>query len=265
MKMSVNSYLDSLSSALVLKSNEKESIKRSILTLRQRLNSYFDNIEEMIEFGSYTRGTILPRKADSKSDIDFMIVFNNSSDYKPQTYLNQLKRFAEKKYSTSEIFQSSPTIVLNLNHIKFELVPSYTSGLFWKTYHIPAPQNTFYEWIETSPNEFNDELIRRNGQENNKIKPIVRLAKYWNAQNGYVYSSFLLEKYIIECSYSYLCRNVADYFFEFAMSLSTSHLSQTSANKVHNLQRVINEIKTLRRQGNEGAAEIKMMKLMPKV
>lgn len=263
--MSVNRYADNLSSALVLKNDERESIKRSILSLRQRLNAYFNNIEEMFEFGSFTRGTILPRKADSKSDIDFMIVFDNSNDYKPQTYLNQLKRFAEKYYSTSEIFQSSPTIVLNLNHIKFELVPAYTSGLFWTTYHIPAPKNAFYEWIETSPNGFNEELTRKNGQENNKIKPMVRLAKYWNAKNGYIYSSFSLEKYIIERSYSYNCRNVADYFFEFALSLSTSNLTQAAASKVNTLQRNIEEIISNKRYGNESAAETKLKKLLPYV
>jgi len=263
--MSINNYLDSLSSILVLKNSEKESIKRSIATLRQRLNLYFDNIEEMIEFGSFTRGTILPRKADPKSDIDFMIVFDNSNDYKPQTYLNQLKRFAEKYYSSSEIFQSSPTIVLSLNHIKFELVPAYTSGPLWKTYYIPAPRNTFYEWIETRPNEFNETLTRKNGQENNKVKPMVRLAKYWNATNGYVYSSFLLEKYIVEQGYGYYCSSISDYFFEFVQRLSTVHLSQSSANKVHCLQRAINEIIILKRQGNEGVAEIKIKKLLPQI
>ena len=126
--MSVNSYLQDLGSSLVLNSNEKSSITTSIDTLKSRLTSYFgDNVLDKIIFGSYTRETILPRKVDENSDIDLMVVFENLDNYKPQSFLNRLKSFAETKYKTSEIYQSSPTVVLELNHIKFELVPAYIS------------------------------------------------------------------------------------------------------------------------------------------
>ena len=124
--MSVNTYLSDSASNLVLSTKEKESITTSINTLEIRLESYFGaNIEEKFKFGSYTRVTILPRKVDEESDVDYMVVFDNSNNYTPQTFLDRLKRFAETKYSTSEIYQLSPTIVLELNNIKFELVPAY--------------------------------------------------------------------------------------------------------------------------------------------
>ena len=44
--------------------------------------------------------------------------------YTPQTYLDRLKRFAEKYYANSDIKQSSPSLVLQLNHIKFDRVPA---------------------------------------------------------------------------------------------------------------------------------------------
>ena len=69
--MSVNSYLSSCASNLVLSSTEKDSISTSINTLETRLTSYFGyNIKEKFKFGSYTRGTILPRKVDDNSDVD---------------------------------------------------------------------------------------------------------------------------------------------------------------------------------------------------
>jgi len=124
--MSVNSYLTSLASDLVLSSDEKSNILVSNITLKTRLKSYFGSqITNHFQFGSNTRGTILPRKADCNSDIDYMVVFDTSDGKKkPQTYLNRLKNFAESKYSRSEIHQSHPTMVLSLNHIKFELVPA---------------------------------------------------------------------------------------------------------------------------------------------
>ena len=69
--MSVNTYLQTLGSTLVLNQSEKDSIITSLSTLKSRLSSYFgSDISEKKEFGSYSRGTILPRKADCNSDVD---------------------------------------------------------------------------------------------------------------------------------------------------------------------------------------------------
>ena len=72
--MSVNSYLENLGSNLILSSNEKENIQKSINHLRECLNNYFGReITDQFIFGSYKRNTILPRMYDNKSDIDYMI------------------------------------------------------------------------------------------------------------------------------------------------------------------------------------------------
>ena len=101
-------------------------------TLSTKLGNYFDNIASKFVFGSYDRRTILRRSKDSNSDIDFMVCFTDGNEWTPQTLMNRLKRFAEANYSKNEIYQSSPTIVLELSHIKFELVPA------WGTYNIPS-------------------------------------------------------------------------------------------------------------------------------
>lgn len=207
--MSVNTYLSDLASDLVLSTKEKESITTSINSLETRLISYFGNdIKEKFKFGSYTRGTILPRKVDNDSDIDYMIVFDNSNNYKPQTFLDRLKRFAEAKYSTSEIYQSSPTIVLELNNIKFELVPAYKNC---NTYYIP---NGNGGWMETNPNNFNSKLTEANNNNSYKIKPLVRLIKHWNVNvNYHDLTSYKIEERIAyNMTYSYYsCTSYIDY------------------------------------------------------
>lgn len=207
--MSVNSYLSDCASDLVLSSSEKDSITTSINTLETRLTSYFGNdIEEKFKFGSYTRGTILPRKVDDDSDIDYMVVFDNSNNYKPQTFLDRLKRFSEAKYSTSEIYQSSPTIVLELNNIKFELVPAYKS---YGTYYIPDSNGG---WMATYPNDFNDKLTEANNNCSYKIKPLVRLIKHWNVNVNYhdLVSYKIEERIAYNMNYAYYsCTNYTDY------------------------------------------------------
>lgn len=206
--MTVNSYLSNLASSLVLSEFEKSKIDTSINTIKSRLNYYFSDIEEKKVFGSYVRGTILPRKDDSESDIDIMVVFSNPYSYKPQTFLNRLKEFAEFYYSSSEIHQSSPTIVLELNHIKFELTPAYTS---YGSYYIPdGPSN----WMYTNPDGFYSSLTECNSSNSYKIKPVVRLLKHWNIQcANRRLKSFALEKKIAEdMRFSYIyCTSYSDY------------------------------------------------------
>ena len=123
--MSVNKYLQELGSSLILSSSEKAGISVSVNAIRTRLTSYFgEEIAEKKLYGSYVRDTILPRRADEESDVDLMVVFRNPDGYQPQAFLNRLRDFSENYYSQSEIYQSSPTIVLELNHIMFELTPA---------------------------------------------------------------------------------------------------------------------------------------------
>lgn len=206
--MSVNSYLENLGRNLVLSDSEKSSIKTSVDTIKTRLANYFSDVNEKKVFGSYDRGTILPRKADENSDVDIMVVFDNPNRYKPQSFLDRLKKFAEYYYSTSEIHQSSPSLVLELNHIKFELTPAYKS---WGIYYIPDGPSA---WKTTDPDGFCNTLLECNKNNNYKIKPVVRLIKHWNIQkNSRDLVSFQLEKKIAEeMKYSYYtCSSYTDY------------------------------------------------------
>lgn len=264
--MSVNSYLENLSSKLVIKDTEKSSIKTSIETLERRLAYYFTNINEKFCFGSYTRGTILPRNADSDSDIDYMIVFNNPNNYKPQTLLNWLKDFAEIYYSTSEIFQSYPTLVLNLNHIKFELVPAYNADFYSNDYKIPAPSSNYDDWISTDPNGFNNDLISKNTSNNYKIKPVIRLIKYWNTLNGKIYSSYELEKHLINVYYSSLNNSIKDYFSDAVNSLPTNYYwTQTKKDKLKNFKQSVTEIMNYDYNNCPYTAKSNLKELLPDI
>ena len=265
--MSINGYLTTLASNLIIRDSEKDSIARFINTLQTRLRSYFGaEIEEQFCFGSYTRGTILPRKADASSDIDYMVVFKNSYGYKPETFFKRLKNFANHWYSTSEIYRDSPTIVLELNHIKFELVPAYNASIYsWtKQYNIPAPRTDYADWMTTDPNGFNSKLTDKNTSEKSLIKPLVRLLKYWNTRNGHVYSSYELEQHIIDQGY-WFDNNLRDYFYTAVASLPTYGLSYTNLNKVNNLKSKVEEIKRYELSDCPFTAKVELEKLIPNI
>lgn len=259
--MSVLSHLNKLSGELVLTETEKSNISGSLNNLAIRLNAYFESdIKEHFAFGSYPRVTILPRKADARSDVDFMVVFSTTNgQMKPQTYLDRLKKFANAKYSTSEIYQSHPTLVLSLNHIKFELVPAiYDYG-----YKIPSPSSSWSEWTYTNPTKANQDLIDKNKANNYEIKPLVRLVKYWNATQGYPYTSFSLEQYIVK-SYYFGCSSLKDYFYQFWSDFDSNFGDpQTTKDKVARAKKYAKEAKSLENNDCPYLAEEEIKKIVP--
>jgi predicted nucleotidyltransferase len=259
--MSINSHLVSLASDLVLSEQEKSSISTSISTLSSRLSSYFgSDVTSKFQFGSSTRGTILPRKADAKSDIDYMVVFDTSDGQKkPQTYLDRLKRFAESKYSTSEISQSSPTIVLSLDHIRFELVPAINNY----GYQIPSPASSWSEWTSTNPTATNDALQNKNKAENYQIKPLVRLFKYWNARKGHPFRSFELEQYIVQ-KYFWSCSALRDYFYDLWSGFSCTYdTAQYIKDMVESAKDHASKAKKYEEDNMPASAEAEVKKIVP--
>lgn len=258
--MSVQQHLLNVASRAILSSTEKSSITTSLTTMRTRLDSHFGNeVSEKVQFGSSTRETILPRLIDTRSDIDYMVVFSDSQ-FRPQTYLDRLRRFVAAKYYSSDVAQSSPTIVLNLNHIKFELVPAVRrsfSGL-----EIPSPASDFTEWTPTDPTGFNNTLVSANTNHSGNIKRMIRVIKYWNARSGYPFNSYLLEQDLV--NYASYEANFKNYVFAGIRGLSLPwNASITNRDKLERAKEIVN--KTIDYENNEmpATAEAEIKKLVP--
>lgn len=255
--MSVLSFLTNTASTAVLSSSEQTSIATSIKTLQSRMALHFDRaaIAQHFRFGSSTRGTILPRTMDEQSDIDYMVVFSDSGAT-PQTYLNRIKTFVEKRYGSSEIYQSSPTIVLELNHIKFDLVPATKTWL--GELQIP---NGVGGWMNTNPNNFNATLEAKNKQHKSLIKPSVRLLKYWNSTAGFPFQSFEMEKWVCELSFWFLA-NQKDYFLAIIEKLDTSiAYSQRVNNEITRAKKIVANVRQYEKDQMPLKAENEIKKL----
>ena len=194
---------------------------------------------------------------DEQSDVDYMVVFKDGSSV-AQTYLDRIRRFVENYYGRSEIYQSSPTIVLELNHIKFDLVParsSWFSGL-----QIPDGGGG---WRDTNPNDFNTALEAKNGSNYNLIKPTIRLVKYWNAVSGYVFDSFEFEKWMIDQSY-WFDTNQKDYLFSTFDKLGLGlGAAQWRKDKLERAKQIVKNVRDYERQDMPASAEAEVKKLIP--
>ena len=266
--MTVNSYLVNLASDAIVRDLEKLNINKSLEAIDKKIFNHFgSDVSARLVFGSYSRGTILPRFMDSHSDIDYMVVFNNKN-YQPLTYIEQLRRFAEGSYQKSEVFKDGPTIGLELNHIRFDLVPAIPGYL--SSYQIPAPSGAFLKWQDTNPTDFNGKLSKANQENNSLIKPLIRVVKYWNAKNGYIFESYLLEKKVVERGYYLLTllgqAQLKSYFYDFMESLECGWSeAQWKREKIARMKKLIKDAKEFEGKGDDYNAEKKMKELLPPI
>ena len=183
----------------ICEENTKEiaSVESSIKNLKIHLGNWekSDEIDDAHEFGSYTRGTKLPSCLDPSTDIDFMLVFRDVR-LQPQTYLEKVREFGNKFYSRSEVYQDHPTMVIEMQKIKFEIVPSIRLyGQTYPGYQIPGPKDSPLVWIHTYPERMKIDLDKAERINAGLLRPLIRLMKLWNVQNGKPLTSFKIEEY----------------------------------------------------------------------
>lgn len=257
--MSINSHLSNTASKLIISDPEYAIIDGHIDSLKRKINNYFpSSVIEHFPFGSYTRRTLMPRRADDKSDVDYMIVFRDNNN-STATYLNWLKNFAKEKYYSSEIYQSHPTVVLELSRIKIEIVPAVKSN--WDNYMIPASASNYQNWLTTHPNAFNTLVRDKNTSEKSLIRPLIRLMKYWNAKNGYIFSSYELENLIVG-RYYMSCNTLWDYLNTFVNLMPFNSVSWKS-DRITRLKETCKSALSLEYQGYPVTAEIEIKKVFP--
>lgn len=221
--MTVDEYLAKLASRLKLGAESRRQYEASLNYLTSMLWAQFQEELEYVQvIGSFDRGTMLNTTVNSDPDVDVLIVFKENK-FQPQTYLSKFQRFAEKYYSNSEVFQSHPTIAIEMHHVKFELIPSYLErGVFSNTLKIPAPRSTELKWKESDPSGFKSELKSKNRKNNEMISPLILLLKYWNLINGGLFSSYFFEEFCV-LNRSYLdCTTISQYFYEIINDLNNS-------------------------------------------
>ena len=220
-----------------VKSSEQPKIKASLSNIKKKLwQDFGDRIISIEVFGSYARKTILPRSYDSRSDIDLLIVFDHENiNSNPSTYRKHLHQFAESFYPNSISYKSKPSVVLELNHINYDLVPAYRKDTGWifeniKTY-IPS---TDTDWMETDIQGFSEKLEDINKKYDFNVKRILRLLKAWNAKFNYPIKSYSLEKEIASMDFS--GDNIESGFFYAIDNLSSKRNSIVTEGKVEALK-----------------------------
>jgi hypothetical protein len=250
---------------LALTKQERDTITRALTNVKANLSAHFTRgvMKEQFCFGSLTRRTVLPRRVNPEADIDYMVVFDNTSRVKPQALIERLKRFAEEFYPRSEIYQSHPTVVLNLSRYRVELVPAHRS--WWSGLSIPAKESQFLEWTPTDPEGFERSLREKDEANAGEIRPVIRLLKYWNVVNDHVFDSFALERIVVNHSFWGVGRNLQTRLFSVIESLSSAGLSKVKKERVNIAREVVRRVRLLETHGFAEYAETEVARLIPEL
>lgn len=266
--MKSNDYLKGICDKInSLNKVESASIQTSIRMLKIHLENWklSEEILDHHEFGSYVRGTKLPSSIDNTTDIDYMVVFD-SANYRAESYIERLRRFAKKYYPNSKVHKDHPTMVIDLCHIKFEITPAVKLyGKSYPRYNIPGPQDSIVEWIDTYPEEMETDLARADKLYKNKITPLILLIKYWNITNGKPLTSYKIEHTCTHLIFNQQT-TLIEYFIHAAKWLSMDQfLSCTDKVKVNQLRDTAIKIEALISAGKESLALAHLSKLLPTI
>lgn len=261
--LNANTYLENLLKKLNFSDVEHDKIKASLDYLKQKIWSAFQNKLENVElFGSFDRGTSLPGSVDRFSDVDVMIIFREN-EFQPQTYLNQLRSFGEKTYPRSETFPDHPTVVVELSHVRFELVPAHVEVGFWggKTIKIPGTPAKELQWIETDPGAFKTVLLEKNEEKKGLTIPTIKLLKYWNAINNYPFRPYTIEKIAVDENVS--GANLKECLYDFSDELSKYEKSAEGEKGFRLLAERIRRLKVLEKENIPEYIEQEMAAFLP--
>lgn len=238
----------------------RTQIESSLGYLKSKVWGLFqERLDNVHIFGSYDRNTIIP--VGDNMDVDVMILFKRN-EWKPETYLSQIKALCEKYYSNSFVYRDHPTITIELNHIKIELVPAYLNG---SKLMIPGRRTDETPWIPTSPASFKAELLEKNKNNHELITPLIRLYKYWNFHQGNPFSSFNLEQFIIDKTYYFFLSTptLSRYYYEVAIGLESIAKTEKQKNAIKLLIEQNTKIKKIEKNELNGDLETELISLIP--
>jgi predicted nucleotidyltransferase len=264
MEVGINNHLKKICSKLLIKPKSLTGINiaRSVDSISRNIHTHFqEDVTDVMVFGSYSRDTLLPREYDPNSDVDILILFaSDNGKLKPESYRERLKKFASQYYQHGKVVKDHPSIVVELDHINFDLVPAiFDEGVFYDSFEIPGKEN---DWIETNPKKFNKTLVEANTRCSSILKPIIRALKYWNASNGYPYSSsFELESMLADLNYS--GDNYQQAFFYAIDKLETWNYPGVVKQKVEALQKKAEYIKKFLDNDDLTSAKRMVSKMLP--
>lgn len=182
-------------SRLELRDAEQQDAIRLHKEIREHIDNNFAVLRHFLT-GSYKRHT----KTRPLKDVDIFFVLDKEKEKKylndPVGLLTAFKDCLALKYGESKvkIGRRSAGIDLNIDNtenkiLSIDAVPAFDVGN-----HYQIPDNVLNKWIDTDPEIHSEEATAANQAFDGEWKPMVKMIKKWNENQGKpIKPSFLIE------------------------------------------------------------------------
>lgn len=255
----VAEHLEAVAKRIVIGNIDKGMVNVSLKTLLTRLGAEFDRfvVTRTAIAGSFERDTRLPAAIDPRGDVDVLVIFRERGQA-PAHYLAQIRQVLELHYPKAAIVPEGERLFLKLLQGRVELIPGLDSinGV-----QIPGRNGA---WVMCNPEQELRDLQAKDKASGGLVLPVVRLAKYWNAHNGYPFEGFDLEQRIVKHRFAFSAKNLKGYFFDVMRSLHGGlAMPAAQAEKVRVMRRTLDEIDQLLLANKPREALAKIEELLP--
>ncbi|TEB09084.1 CBASS oligonucleotide cyclase [Pelotomaculum propionicicum] len=195
MATTVNNAFAVFKSRLEVTPLQAQTLSRRHVDVRGCVGKAFTIVDDFL-IGSYVRDTACrPIK-----DVDIMVVLHwgkYGEYYKnqrgPYALLSAVKEVLVDAYKTTRIRVDGQAVSMYFSDFTVDVVPAF--GIIdngkWVDWWIPdSPGDT---WIRTNPKNHQQIMTEANRRCNNMFKPMVKMIKAWNRNNGNILKGFHIE------------------------------------------------------------------------
>jgi hypothetical protein len=143
--------------------------------------------------GSYRRNTMIAPL--SSADIDIFVVLDPSYyELGQASLLDKVKRILQKTYpKTPKISRNEQAVTITFTDFQVDVVP----GFFRKGGGYLIPDTILKRWISTDPKKHVEIWEEANRNHNNDLRPLIKMIKCWNREDGKLLRSFHLEVLVL--------------------------------------------------------------------
>ena len=154
--------------------------------------------EESKVIGSWDRRTLTRRL--SEADVDVMVILhhgNNSawaSNDGAVKALDKFKDILQAAYPSTNMRRDVNCITMSLSRFRLDVVPAFKySGTNGGASYYTIPDSVRQQWVPTDPFSFATWMTRVNTTMSGDFKPLIKMVKGWNREQGWPLRGLHLE------------------------------------------------------------------------
>lgn len=148
--------------------------------------------------GSWDRRTLTRRLSEADVDVMVILHYGNNPAWTGNDgavkALDKFKDILQAAYPSTPMRRDVNCITMNVNNFRLDVVPAFKySGVNGGADYYTIPDSIRRQWVPTDPFSFAEWMTRVNTTMSGDFKPLIKMVKGWNREQGWPLRSLHLE------------------------------------------------------------------------